>query len=71
MTGWACRLDDLFAKLQDRQDKGKPLVSADVAQTMVHTNFFSGLRPGTVKNAIRHLFDSATPYETRFWCRQE
>ena len=33
VAGWACGLDDLFAKLQDRQDKDKPLVSADVAQT--------------------------------------
>ena len=43
VAGWACRLDDLFAKLQDRQDKDKPLVYADVAQTMVRTKFFSGL----------------------------
>ena len=64
VAGWACRLDDLVAKLQDRQDKDKPLVSADVAQTMVRTKFFSGLRPGTVKNAIWHLFDNGTAYDS-------
>ena len=26
VAGWACRLDDLVAKLQDRHDKDKPLV---------------------------------------------
>ena len=58
MAGWACRLDDLVAKLQDRQEKDKILVSADVARTMVRTKFSSGLRPSTVKNAIRHFFDN-------------
>ena len=30
---------------------------------MVRTSFFSGFRPGNIKNAIRHTFDADATYE--------
>ena len=55
---WACRLEDILAKLHDSQQ-----VSADVAKTMLRTKFHSGLHAGTMKSSIRHKFDAGEPYE--------
>lgn len=60
---WACRLEDSLSKLQDCQDKHNPLVSAEVARTMLRTKFYSGLRPGALRNALRHTFDGGASYE--------
>lgn len=60
---WACRLEDVLSKLQDCQDKEVPLVSGAVAKTMLRTKFYSGLRTGPLRNAIRHNFDSGATYE--------
>ena len=60
---WACRLEDILAKLQDTQDESSPLVDKSAAATMLRNKFFSGLRMGQIKNAIRHQFDSKKSYE--------
>ena len=65
VASWTCRIEDILFKFQDKKGEhaSKPLVDSASAKTMVHTKFFSGLRPGTVKNAIRHTFDADATYE--------
>lgn len=60
---WACRLEETLSKLEGCQDKAAPLVSEEVSKTMLRTKFYTGLRPGLLKNALRHNFDSGAQYE--------
>lgn len=55
---WACRLEELLRKLQDRgcQLEGQSVV-------MLRSKFWSGLKDASVKNAIRHLYDSRASYD--------
>ena len=54
---WACRLEDILSKLKT------PLFSKDVTKSMLKTKFYSGLRPGCLKNALRHSFDGGSNYD--------
>ena len=54
---WACRLEDILSKLKTT------LFSKDVTKSMLRTKFYSGLRPGSLKNALRHSFDGGSNYD--------
>lgn len=60
---WACRLEETLSKLESCQDKAAPLVSPEVSKTMLRTKFYTGLRPGLLKNALRHNFDGGASYD--------
>jgi hypothetical protein len=55
---WACRLEDILAKLRSRS----PHVTMSATQEMLRTKFWSGLSSETLKNALRHKHDSGIPY---------
>lgn len=57
---WACRLEDTVTKLRSSETSS---VSQEGAADMLRTKFFSGLRSGTVKNALRHRFDAKATYD--------
>ena len=51
---WACRLEDILSKLKT------PLFSKGVCSGL---NFTRGLRPGCLKNVLRHSFDGGSNYD--------
>jgi len=57
ISSWACRLEDLIAKLKQRK-----AISPEAAVSMLRTKFYSGLVSAHVKSAIRHKFDQNEDY---------
>ena len=60
VTLWVCRLEELLAQVSRKQPA---LLSKDTAQGMLRTKFYSGLRSGVLRNAVRHKFDSDASYD--------
>lgn len=57
---WACRLEDLMAQLRV---KDAMVTAGDTAKSMLHSKFYSGLRSGILRNALRHKYDAGDSFE--------
>ena len=55
---WACRIEDLVTQLKGKDASAMPGTPAG----MIRSKFYSGLRAGTLKSALRHKFDSGASY---------
>jgi len=58
VASWACRLEDILRKLQDR---GYPI--AHQAVSMLRSKFWSGLGDINIRNAVRHFYDNHASYD--------
>jgi hypothetical protein len=59
VAAWACRLEDILAKLMARDPMA---IASGAAQGMIRSKFWSGLSDDKVKNALRHRFDGGATY---------
>lgn len=59
VASWACRIEDLVAQLRGKDATVMPVAAAT---SMLRSKFYSGLRAGTLRNALRHKFDSGETY---------
>ena len=59
VSHWACRIEDLLAQLRA---KDLHIANPSMAESMVRTKFYSGLKSATVKNNLRHRFDRNESY---------
>ena len=57
---WACRLEDLVSQLKAKDAAG---TTAEAARSMLRSKFYSGLRSGILRNALRHRYDAGSTYE--------
>jgi hypothetical protein len=60
VSKWASNLNSQMAEIMRRTDS---MVAASNRTLMLQRKFFTGLSSSDVKNAIRHHFDGALPYE--------
>jgi hypothetical protein len=57
VSSWACKLEDILRMLQDHG-----YACGDQRDSMLRSKFWTGLCRSSVKNGIRHLYDSQSPY---------
>jgi len=58
VSSWACRLEDILRMLQDHG-----YACGDQRDSMLRSKFWTGLCRSSVKNGIRHLYDSQSPFD--------
>ena len=58
VADWACRMEELLLQAQLKDS-----FPAETQANMQRTKFYSGLKTGTVKSALRHKYDGGATYE--------
>lgn len=61
VVDWGCRLQRLASKLPDASG-----LDSEAIVLMLRNQFFSGMRDGKIKEAIRHLYDDGKDFDEQF-----